>query len=439
MEDLTGQVDTVDSITATEWNNHYQEFKNLITTMGLSMSAGDLFQLMKAVVSAVHRADFYTDSGTANAYVLSPIGSVPGLPAYVDGAIVRFRPANNGTGAATVNVNGLGSRTVLREDGTAVQSGDFSTARDAVLRYTTTGPSFRLMNYALGAPAQALPSRYIWGLTMGRNPSEPATEFRDIQIQIGACRDFGNTANLVIGTTLTKRFDAAVASGNAAGGYPTAIGARTVSTWYRFFIVGRVNGDIDAGFDTSATATNLLAAFDAIDGAGQWTRYRQLGWVRTTAADANELCPFLNDPSNPEDFIWTSGVGAFDWEKGSAYGSSGLQTAELITLDFVPPNATAHLAVRGFTRVSSGTSGAAIIVRPVGHPAPNPSRSVYTVYCNDIGAGGGSSTAVDANSVELIGHVKCQVDASRQLYLHAFTIGSNFYPFADVTGFTFKR
>lgn len=440
MEDLTGQVDTVDSITAAEWNNHYQEFKNLITLF-FAMSGGDLNQMRKAVGNLVHQADFYVDSGGANAYVLSPIGSIPGLTAHANGAIVRFRPLVANTGASTIAVNGLAAKTLTREDGTALQANDIVSTRDAFARYNLATDTYRLFNFALGAPAQALPNGFIRGLTMGRNGSEPVTEFRDIAMQVGSCRDTTNTANLVNNTILVKRFDATFAKGSAVGGFPSSLGVRTVDTWYRFFIVGRVNGDVEAGFDSIAntTASALRGALDTIDGAGQWPYYRQLGWVRTTSGSNIDLVPFVNDPSAPEQFIWSNGQGAIDWDRGTDYGS-GTQPIETVTLDFAPPDSSAIIEVAGFTRANSGAAGIAAIIKPITHPDVAPTRSLYTVYGNNVGPNAGAGTTPSgANATSVIGGTIVRLDASRQFNFRAFTIGSNFYPYINTLGYIFER
>lgn len=64
--------------------------------------------------------DFYTDSGAANAYVLTPTTGKVGPSGYSDGMRVRFIANNNNTGiAVTVNVNGLGVKSIVRANGSA--------------------------------------------------------------------------------------------------------------------------------------------------------------------------------------------------------------------------------------------------------------------------------------------------------------------------------
>ncbi len=58
--------------------------------------------------------NFAADTGAANAYVLAP---APAATAYAAGQIVTLKPANANTGAATVNVNSLGSVSIKLLDG----------------------------------------------------------------------------------------------------------------------------------------------------------------------------------------------------------------------------------------------------------------------------------------------------------------------------------
>ncbi len=52
-------------------------------------------------------------TGSANAYVVA----TPALAAYTAGNIVRFKANFAVTGSATINVNGLGAKTIKKLDG----------------------------------------------------------------------------------------------------------------------------------------------------------------------------------------------------------------------------------------------------------------------------------------------------------------------------------
>lgn len=71
-----------------------------------------------AVPESAARGDFYTDSGSANTYVLTIIGSQVALTSYLTGMRVRFVPDTNNTGPSTVNVAGIGVQNIKNGDGT---------------------------------------------------------------------------------------------------------------------------------------------------------------------------------------------------------------------------------------------------------------------------------------------------------------------------------
>jgi hypothetical protein len=60
---------------------------------------------------------YYVDSGSANAYVITPS---PAIAAYEEGQRFAFRAANASTTASTLNVNGLGAIAIQTADGSAL-------------------------------------------------------------------------------------------------------------------------------------------------------------------------------------------------------------------------------------------------------------------------------------------------------------------------------
>ncbi|ASY63617.1 Phage tail fiber protein [Sinorhizobium sojae CCBAU 05684] len=83
----------------------------------------------------------YTTTGTANAYVLT----YEGAPlAYVTGMIYRFYAHAANTGAATLNVNGLGAKAIVTQHGSALTSGQLPTLRPVEVVYN--GTSFVLIS-----------------------------------------------------------------------------------------------------------------------------------------------------------------------------------------------------------------------------------------------------------------------------------------------------
>lgn len=85
-----------------------------------------------------------TSGGTANALTLTA-SPVPG--GYVAGQAFRFIAGNSNTGAATVNVNSLGAKTI-QSGGAALASGDITAGRTYTIVYDGT-------NFQIGAQALA--------------------------------------------------------------------------------------------------------------------------------------------------------------------------------------------------------------------------------------------------------------------------------------------
>lgn len=161
MQNLTGK-GTGDDLTAVEWNQLPQEVQNVITDTGQTLTDGDLNQLGKGAAAYAAVSDYYTDSGVANAYVLSPISGFQAPVAYFDGMRARFFPSNaNSGGTATVNINGLGVRDIVRQDGVGMSS-DTELQLDilAELVYSSTDNNFKLTITRFGSQTQYGSVRY---------------------------------------------------------------------------------------------------------------------------------------------------------------------------------------------------------------------------------------------------------------------------------------
>lgn len=125
--------------------------------------------------------------------------------------------------------------------------------------------------------------RHLSGLLTANNATDPTN---DIDIGAGYCKDFSGVQMLINAATVTKRIDAAWAAGTGNGGFPSGGSLLTLtnSTWYRLFAIGKSTDKtaIDFGWDTSATAANLLHASNA--GGSGFDLYRQIAWTRRGTA-----------------------------------------------------------------------------------------------------------------------------------------------------------
>jgi len=129
---------------------------------------------------------------------------------------------------------------------------------------------------------------YINGLTLSNNSGDANN---DIDIAIGACVDSSNAYSMVLSSGLTKRLDASWAVGTGNGGLFS--GSKANSTWYHVFLIRKdSDGSIDAGFDTSITATNIPSGY---------TAYRRVGSILTDGS--GNITAFVQ---NGDEFRWKS-------------------------------------------------------------------------------------------------------------------------------------
>ena len=115
-----------------------------VVTVGTDAIVWDQFGAdITGIIAAIqNNAYVYSaDTGSADAYLAT---LSPALAAYTAGSMVILNVANANTGAATINVNGLGVKNIVTEQNGTLQAGDLIAGRRAWLLYD--GTSFRLVN-----------------------------------------------------------------------------------------------------------------------------------------------------------------------------------------------------------------------------------------------------------------------------------------------------
>jgi len=113
--------------------------------------------------------NYIVDSGAANAYVAN---LSPALGAYTTGVLVQFKATNANTTASTVNVNGLGAKTIKKLGGaTDLVSGDIASGMIVELEYD--GTNFVMLNPVANAPVT---------LTAGVYPTGSAANLTNIPL-----------------------------------------------------------------------------------------------------------------------------------------------------------------------------------------------------------------------------------------------------------------
>lgn len=287
MRDLSGKV-SGSQYTAEEFDDYFGENKNQVEDAGITLSSGDNTQLAKASANYAAFGDFYSDSGSANTYVLDVISPKKGITEYFDGMRVRFVAGNSNTGASTVNVNGKGVKDIVHDNGSALGNGQILVGNFITLVYKDSTGKFILVDDGQGGSIYTLPlpPDYRSGCRYYPNSTTPATK---IDIEAGKWRSADDTINLTLVSTLIKQFDNDWAEGDDVGGFASGA-TRAINSPFHLFLIGKPNGATDAGFDDSITATNLLA--DA-SGSG-YTKYRRIGTVYSTGTTTN-LSDFIMD------------------------------------------------------------------------------------------------------------------------------------------------
>ncbi len=141
-DNITNKVNG-DTVDASEWNQ-FADIDNAIITSGQTPSTGDLFQISKAMANyAAQGSVFGTDSGIADAYVITQIPPFRAPDALRNGMTITFNTVNSNTGSCTVNAFSLGVKAIKKADGmTNPSAGDIF--GDISLRYD--GTNFRIVN-----------------------------------------------------------------------------------------------------------------------------------------------------------------------------------------------------------------------------------------------------------------------------------------------------
>lgn len=113
-------------------------------------TGADLF-LNPSTLASTLLSDYKVDTGTANAYLIAPS---PALTGYTIGQILSFKALNANTTASTLNVNGLGVKTIKKSGGTAdLASGDIGAGMIVLVEYD--GTNFSMLNPTANAPTEA--------------------------------------------------------------------------------------------------------------------------------------------------------------------------------------------------------------------------------------------------------------------------------------------
>ena len=252
MSDInTSKVDG-NTVSASEFNQ-LAEIDNLISTSGQTPSTGNLEQ--QAIASARYSSagNFFTDSGTANAYVLSPVSpfkspvSSTAGEGYYNGMVIRFRAGNACSGASTVNVNNAGSKSLVKSDGsTALTTGDIPANTEVEFVYNGTN-----FVQSLGKVPATTTTQGVAFLSNPITISNNATDANnDIDFSAGNFQFSDGSGQATATAIMTKRLDATWSAGTGNGGLlnGTAVPKAINSTYHCYKIYNPTTGVEDSAF-----------------------------------------------------------------------------------------------------------------------------------------------------------------------------------------------
>jgi len=224
------------TIAAIEWNQ-VADLDNFIISSGQTPSTSNLEQFGIGSARYSSGGQFFTDSGTANAYVLSPVSpfkspvSSGAGEGYFNGMIIRFRAGNANSGASTVNVNGTGVKNLKKANGNDVVTGDILTTVDVVFRYD--GTNFIKLEGVNPATKTIYGVSYIDNKVSVSNSTSSPND----TIDFGAGTYITLSGNQIYLPAINKKIQSSGSwtAGTGQNGLDT--GARAVSTFYRTYVI----------------------------------------------------------------------------------------------------------------------------------------------------------------------------------------------------------
>ncbi|WP_038384938.1 hypothetical protein [Bradyrhizobium elkanii] len=136
-----------------------REIVNLINAAGLTPDNADLAQLARGIQSG--QLIYAVDTGTATAYA---IALTPPLLQYYDGLFVWVIPSNSNSGPATLNINGLGAKNIVRRGGALLSPGDMPKDYRSLLCYNSIHGNFELYGtgFTVGGFLPVLTANTTW-------------------------------------------------------------------------------------------------------------------------------------------------------------------------------------------------------------------------------------------------------------------------------------
>lgn len=357
-------------------------------------AVSDAFGLLPDPTKVADGSFLYaTDSGAKNAYLLTPQGSVT---AYRIGQIFFFQPLVSNDAASTVNIYNpntvlIGSKNIVRGNGSATQANDIPAGGVVLLAYD--GTSFRLAGFngsidaavqaSAAAAAASASAALISQNAASTSATNAAASATTAAAQATAAAASATTATTQAGNAATSATAAAASAAAAAATFASATSANTAST-----VVKRDgSGNFSAG-TISAALTGHASADLALAG-GTMTGTLAMGANAITGTGANSAGSIaLGGATIGTNALAISGTAAFTSSNATAFvvGQNGA-TNPAFRVD-----ASAADSVTGIL-VSSASAGEGVQIAIISS-GTDESLSINAKGSGNVSIGFGSTGAI---------------------------------------------
>ena len=252
MTKFADKVDT-NTVDAVEYNQIVRPIRDMITSGGQSIVDAQNNQVGKSVANYSAGSNFFTDSGSGTAYVLSKVASFNQPTVYTTGFQARFKAGSTNTASATINIETIGVKTLKKLNAAGSKSnlvsGDI--IQNRYYKCTYDGTDFILFEDVLNSANNVRDRKLII-----KNTAANPTFQTDLTVEFLTVYD-GSQNSLVISVGSTLVCDLTVAG---VGGLDT--GSAADNTWYYLYVVyNPATDDTKLLYSVSATSPTLPAGY----------------------------------------------------------------------------------------------------------------------------------------------------------------------------------
>ena len=223
--------------------------------------------------------NFAVDTGTANSYVTTLDASIT---TYTDGLQVVFRPLNSNTGTSTLNLNGLGAKSIVLTNSDPIQAGDISAGAIIDVRYSTaTGffhltPNSAIYAHDAGVSADAAAASASSASSSASSASSSASSASSSASSASASASAASTsasnaatsasnASTSASTATTQASNAATSASNASTSASTATTQASNASSSASAAAASATSAASAAGDSLTYANQAAASYDSFD------------------------------------------------------------------------------------------------------------------------------------------------------------------------------